>query len=81
MSRNVVKVIYYRNLFMTIIYDMTIGIRDEKEVKNLKKRNDLLSEKVRSLEMKNQKECADLDRIKHEKSELTKSLTRYQEWV
>ena len=79
MSRNVVKVIYYRNLFMTIIYDMTIGIRDEKEVKNLKKRNDLLSEKVRSLEMKNQKECADLDRIKHEKSELTKSLTRYQE--
>ena len=58
---------------------MLIGIRDEKEVKNLKKRNDLLSEKVRSLEMKNQKECADLDRIKHEKSELTKSLTRYQE--
>jgi hypothetical protein len=57
------------------------GIRDEKEVRNLKKRNDLLTEKVRSLEVKNQKENADLERIKNEKSELTKSLTRYQERI
>ena len=57
------------------------GIKDEKEVRGLKKKVDLLNEKNRTLEIRNQKDQTDLERIKNEKSELTKSLTRYQERI
>ena len=58
-----------------------LGIKDEKEVRGLKKKVDLLNEKNRTLEIRNQKDQQDLERIKNEKSELTKSLTRYQERI
>ena len=47
----------------------------------MEKKVDLLNEKNRTLEIRNQKDQQDLERIKNEKSELTKSLTRYQERI
>ena len=61
--------------------NILLGIKDEKEVRGLKKKVDLLNEKNRTLEIRNQKDQQDLERIKNEKSELTKSLTRYQERI
>ena len=57
------------------------AMKDEKEMRALKKRCDLMIEKSRNLELKSQKDSTELDRLKNEKSELTKSLTRYQERI
>ena len=50
-------------------------------MRQLKKKVDLLSEKNRNLDLKLNKESTELERIKNEKTELTKSLTRYQERI
>jgi len=47
----------------------------------LKKKSELLAEKSRNLELRLGKETSELERVKNEKSELTKSLTRYQERI
>ena len=67
-----------------IMFKITLvlkAMRDEKEIKQLKKKADLASEKSRNLELRLTKELAELERVKNEKSELTKSLTRYQERI
>ena len=41
----------------------------------------MLNDQKRTLEIKVQSDKQELDRVKNEKSELTKSLTRYQERI
>lgn len=55
------------------------GIKHEKDVKQLKKRTETLTEKSRNLEASLHKESQELERVKNEKTELTRSLLRYQE--
>ncbi|CBY24229.1 unnamed protein product [Oikopleura dioica] len=55
------------------------GLKHEKTSRILKKKNENLSEKCRSLESSLQKESQELERVKNEKTELTRSMLRYQE--
>ena len=50
-------------------------------MKRLKEKAELASEKCRNLELRLGKETAELKRVKNEKAELTKSLSRYQERI
>ncbi|CAG5098861.1 Oidioi.mRNA.OKI2018_I69.XSR.g16043.t1.cds [Oikopleura dioica] len=55
------------------------GLKLEKSTRLLKKKSENLTEKCRSLEASLQKEGQELDRVKNEKTELTRSMLRYQE--
>ena len=81
LNLNVEKCCKGKNTIKFLEITRFLGIKDEKEVRGLKKKVDLLNEKNRTLEIRNQKDQQDLERIKNEKSELTKSLTRYQERI
>lgn len=55
------------------------GLKLEKSTRLLKKKTENLTEKCRGLETSLQKESQELERVKNEKTELTRSMLRYQE--